>query len=439
MAEGGEDFHWQTIIRDWSRFQISSNNISVEARAINNGLVSSLVSEFQHYSLFDQYYGVITRAIIEGFTDEDREIIRRMGNVSREGPLEQGMAQRGRNIVNRTGRLFKSLRKILFPEARPFEATRGDNAKLFASNAIAPDARVIAREVRRPAVSNEGIAGGGPAPSQREESDSQENQFSLPMSQLSIDDVDHSIIASGAASSALRSHVDVEADDDIFEEYWSNNNDNNSIVSPKDTEQPIKCVLCQRADSDSASVATGGTIVGGGCGCTACMCRMCWRQFYQMMLTSARVEYIGCPVCGQNVLPYLRQQFPDVVYRSDVPEEVGNFWTAQIQGRAVEAGGNPRNGRACGLCNRVTEPTHTRRTCPFREARRQFVERTIQSMTEEYAELERVLERNKDRVVQAEEELQSAREEMEWNVIDMADSKRIVESLQRELDNTLRS
>lgn len=356
---------------------------------MNEALVESLVEEFQHYSLFDRYYSLIVQTILNGVLDtlpvEERHL--------------NFQSPRGKLIVNRCRRFFRELRQIIFPEARPFRATR-----LFLSTPTY--SRGVSYESGDAVASVESRPAEGSIAS-----------HDLPLSQLTVED-----------------------HDDNENVYWKNEGSSQYFTLDQNSpsqglEEPIMtCVLCQRNETEDMSRADGNTIVDGGCGCAACMCRGCWKEFFETNLTGPDIVFIACPVCKQNVLPHLELLFPDVHYKEDpVPADVREYWVAQIRGETTAPpGANPR--RVCKLCNRVTDPPHTRRTCCFRELRRQFVEHTLQETRDELRVLESTLDHSRSRLQEAEDELTEAREEVRWNEMDMRDLRKLLQAFERELD-----
>jgi hypothetical protein len=421
-----ESFTWKGILRDWSHFLASPAEGTVEERATNDALIASLNEEFQHYALFDRYYEVILSTIIEGFSDSDRQIIEQYRDNSADGNQITKLAKK---IERKAKALFQDLRKIIFPEAPAF---------------------VIIRRRFIPPVSStnaNAVAGGGASESRI--------CSQLTEDDISVNSYDANRVEEMDASLRELALQDASCTDDVatplpdFQEVSLNTypsfyktldeldgigewREDGTHFSSADISSPQICVWCQKTDAES--VTAGNTMIGVNCGCSACMCRLCWEEYFKRNYKRPDLAFIECPVCKQNVFPYLQQMFPDVKYHDDLPADVRAAWEAEARGMLIDNSERQEGGgRACGLCKRVTNPTHTRRSCPFRPLRRAFLENHIQTLNELMEEERRVLMRIGDRVQQAREELEDAEEEFEWKGQEVSDLDNDIQRLQDEL------
>jgi hypothetical protein len=416
---------WKSIVRDWSCFRCSPEKGSVEERSTNDALIESLVEEFQHYTLFDKYYSFMVQTIIDGFPEQERGT--------------DYNSQRGKIILNKSRRFFRELRRIIFPEAPPFRCPR-----LFLCHV---DATGVVSTTDRDYAVSASAAGG--------ESAASASELDGDLSAIVMNVNDASAAGDGSAAAASEFGGDMSPSTSITsrkpfsqltEEDIGQRNDesydfNNDEYQEQDyfslaEEVPNStsvCVLCQRNETEDMS-RDGNTIIEGGCGCSASMCRGCWKDFYVTNLTSPSIVFIACPVCKQNVLPYLKIMFPHIKYEEGIPEDIREYWIAQTRGERIPPP-SENYRRVCKLCNRVTDPPHTRRTCCFKQLRRQFVESAIRNTRSEVRYIESTLLRSKERLQQVEDELIEAKEEVKWNENDLRDLRKILLTFERELDD----
>jgi hypothetical protein len=412
-----EEHSWKPVIRDWARFKFDPESATVESRSINDALVASLVDEFQHYSLFDKYYTVIVNTILEGICDEPFAV---------DGP-------RGRTMANKSWRFFRELREIIFPEARPFRKVRMSVRGAGGGGRNTNSRAAVNRSSAAAQTDNEPIGNDSP----------------MPMSQLSDGTFGESPLPSPQRDQedAFWSEPDQESEPapewvPIPEPAQDSPCPMSPPPPPQEEESaPSVCIICRRNNEDDTYTAMQDmTIIDGVCDCSVSMCRRCWKEFYQTAFTRPDIAFIACPICKENLLPRLELAFPEVHYVEEIPADVHQYWAAQTRGETIAppaAGGDVAPRRVCKLCNRITNPPHTRRSCAFRPLRREFVQREIEKVRHEITAVDSALNLSLERLRQAEDWLMEVKEEVEWNEADLMKYRKIYRDYERELDEPL--